>query len=321
MGNDYVLTLVQHALDEIDDRPIDVSARRAARIASLLGETEFAVYLGMELKPTGGHPPANAEDTRRLMEDPSLWGNPDGPAEGAMTRYLASRTIPSGLQTGMMAAHGLGNVESLIQMFPEDVPNYDAAFSRQLMRDVKERVKHSVFVALCAWERQLTYANVNERIFERFRSQVDAMLAQGAPALLDQFSAVYRRLRAATNDPAAPVAEELSQAITTCRRILKAVADHVLPGVPGAKTDAGHALNDAAYRNRVHEYVKTHTSSDTTAETVNAAVGGLIERFNAIDKLANKGVHAEVGVPEAELCAIHTYLVAGELLALGEATP
>jgi len=31
--------------------------------------------------------------------------------------------------------------------------------------------------------------------------------------------------------------------------------------------------------------------------------------------------HAEVGVPEAELRAIHTYLVAGELLALGEVTP
>jgi hypothetical protein len=318
MSNDYVLTLVQRALDEIDDRPIDVTTRRAARIASLLGETEFAVYLGLELTPTGGHPPANAEDTRRLMADPSLWGDPDGPAEAAMTRYLAARAITSGPDKGKHAAHGLGTVESLIQMFPENPPNHDVAFTGQLMRDVRERVKHSVFAALCAWERQLTYANVNERIFERFRSQVDAMLAQGAPSLLDQFSAVYRRLRAATNDPAAPVAEELSQAITTCRRILKAVADHVLPGVPGAKTDAGHALNDAAYRNRVYEYVKTHTPSDTTAETVNVAVGGLIERFNAIDKLANKGVHAEVGVPEAELCAIHTYLVAGELLALGQ---
>jgi hypothetical protein len=71
-------------------------------------------------------------------------------------------------------------------------------------------------------------------------------------------------------------------------------------------------------RNRVHEYVRTHAPSDTTADTVNAAVGGLIERFNAIDKLAKKGVHADVGVPEAELCAIHSYLAAGELLALGQ---
>ncbi|MEV4465146.1 hypothetical protein AB0J51_16150 [Micromonospora echinofusca] len=320
MSNDYVLTLVQRALDEIDDRPIDATTRRAARIASLLGETEFAVYLGMELKPAGGHPPANAADTRRLMADPSLWDDPDGPVEAAMTRYLASRAVKSGPDKGKHASHGLGEVESLIQMFSENPPNYEVALSGKLMRDVKDRVKHTVFVALCAWERQLTYANVNERIFDRFRSQVDAMLAQGAPTLLDQFSAVYRRLRAATNDPAAPVAEELSQAVTTCRRILKAVADHVLPGVPGAKTDTGHSLNDAAYRNRVYEYVKTNTPSDTTAATVNAAVGGLIERFTAIDKLANKGVHADVGAPEAELCAIHTYLVAGELLALGRAT-
>jgi hypothetical protein len=51
---------------------------------------------------------------------------------------------------------------------------------------------------------------------------------------------------------------------------------------------------------------------------VEAALGGLYDRFAALDKLANKGVHAELGVHEAELCAISTYLVAGELLALGE---
>ncbi len=289
MSNDYVLTLVQRALDELDDRPIDVSARRAARIASLLGETEFAVYLGLELKPVGGHPPANAEDTQRLMADPSLWGDPEGPAEAALTRYMASRSIAWGPDQGKSSVHGLAAVESIIQMQSDTPSNYDAALMQSHMRDIKERVRHSVFAALCAWERQLTYANVNEKkIFERFRSHVDALLAEGAPSLLDQFSAVYRRLRTATNNPASPVAEELSQAITTCRRILKAVADHVLPGIPNAKTDAGHALNDAAYRNRVYEYVKTHTPSGTTAETVNAAVGGLIERFNAVDKLANK---------------------------------
>ena len=102
------------------------------------------------------------------------------------------------------------------------------------------------------------------------------MLAHGAPAVLDQFSAVYRRLREATRDPVLPVSEDLAQAVTSCRRILKTVADHL------------------------------------------AALGGIYDRFSALDKLANKGVHAELGVPEAELCAIHTYLVAGELLALGE---
>ena len=77
-------------------------------------------------------------------------------------------------------------------------------------------------------------------------------------------------------------------------------------------------MNDAAYRNRIYEYVKTKAPSGTVGDAVAAALGGLYERFAAIDKLANKGVHAELGVPEAELCAISTYLLAGELLALAE---
>lgn len=320
LASEQVLSLVQQALIELDDRPIDVSARRAARIASLLGDTVFAVYLGLELKPLGGHPPANAADTRRLMADPSLWGDPNGPAEHALTRYTEGRKIRNGPNKGKIDAHGLAEIEAFLASVGTD-PELDPQQKWQLnshMLEVRERVRHTIFAALCEWERQLTYANVNERIFERFRSRVDRLLAQGAPAVLDQFSAVYRRLREATKDPAAPLTEDLAQAVTTCRRILKAVADHLLPGIPGATTGTGASLNDSAYRNRIYQYIKDNVASEATAETVKAALGGLYDRFTAVDKLASKGVHAELGVHEAELCAISTYLVAGELLALGD---
>ncbi|MET8310696.1 hypothetical protein [Micromonospora sp. NPDC005173] len=115
-----------------------------------------------------------------------------------------------------------------------------------------------------------------------------------------------------------PLTEDLAQAVTTCRRILKAVADHLLPGVAAATTEAGVSLNDAAYRNRIFQLIKDNVASEATAGTVKAALGGLYDRFTALDKLASKGVHAELGVHEAELCAISTYLVAGELLSLGD---
>lgn len=240
-----------------------------------------------------------------------------------MTTYTNAQRIESGPNEGKVAAYGLAEVEAWLAAFGEEsgAPEYEERPEmRQLMRGIRERVRHTVFAALCAWERQLTYANVNERIFERFRSRVDSILAQGAPAVLDQFAAVYRRLREATKNPTAPVSEDLAQAVTTCRRILKSVADHLIPGVAGAMTESGNLLNDAAYRNRIYEFVKINVVSDTTAETVNAALGGIYDRFSALDKLTNKGVHAELGVQEAELCAINTYLVAGELLALSEFT-
>jgi hypothetical protein len=316
--NDELLRLVRAALDEIDGATVSATARRTARLASMLGETELAVRLGLELKPGGGHPPTNGAETRRLMVDPSTWRDADGPAERAVTVYMAHRTIPDG--SGLILSHGLEEIDMWLaisareQFEPQDWLGKDIH-----MRAVRERVRHSCFTALCEWERRLTYANTNEQVFERFRADVDRLLSNGAPQVLNQFNAVHRRLRDVAANPEAQGGEELSQAVSSCRRILKAVADHILPGESKAATDDGHSLDDAAYRNRVFEYVKRSVASGSAAEVVTASFGGLIERFKSIDQLASKGVHADVALPEAELCAIQTYIVAGELLRIAAA--
>lgn len=315
---DALLDLVRRALDEIDESPVSVTTRRTARIASLLGETVLAVRLGFELKPSGGHPPTNAEDTRRLMLDPSLWGDRDGPAEQALEAWMANRRIGRGPNADLLDSHGLAELEAwLVRIDAEDFEDLEWLENRLRILGTIERVRHTCFTSLCGWERQLNYANTNERIFDRFRNRVDAMLAAGAPDVLDQFSAVYRRLRdAASLHDDAPVSEELSQAATTCRRILKAVADHLSPGAPGMVAESGHSLTDKDYKNRLLEYIKVEVVGDTTEAVMRAAVGGIFERFAAVDRLASKGVHADVGLDEAETCALHTYFVAGELLAL-----
>lgn len=314
---DQLVGLVREALDDIDNKPVSVTARRTARIASMLGETELAVRLGLELKPAGGHPPTNAADTRRLMANPSVWGNRDGPAEEAFNHWMENRKIGEGPEAELIDSHGLSELEAWLQR-SEGMGGLDADWlpNQIRMAAIIERVRHTCFTTLCLWERQLTYANTNERIFERFRGRVDASLAAGAPDVLDQFSAVYRRLRDAANDRQTPVAEELSQATTTCRRILKAVADHLLPGAHGAVSESGHSLSDQDYKNRLLEYIKSEVASDTAEASIRSAVGGVFERFIAMDKLASKGVHADIGLEEAESLALHTYLVAGELLTL-----
>lgn len=305
------LQLVRQALDDIDDRSVSVTARRTARIATLLGDTPTAVWLGHELRALGGLPSANAEDTRRLMQDPSSWGDPGGPAEEAMNKYMENRRMGD----DKVSAHGLAELEDWLLRIEGELADEPGWLETEIhYKAVIERVRHSCFASLCAWERQLSYANINEQIFERFRSAVDAQIATEAPHLVDQFAAAHRRLRDATSSSEAADGEELSQATATCRRILKAVIDHLLPGERGAISDAGNKLDDDAYRNRAFEWIKANVASGTSQDAVRAALGGLIERFKAMDQLASKGVHAAVGLAEAELCAIQTYIVAGELL-------
>ncbi|MGV9869642.1 hypothetical protein [Rhodococcus koreensis] len=322
-GSADLLRLVRQALDEIDDRPVEVTARRVVRIASLLGETELSVYLGNELSPVGGSPVMNADNIRNLMTDSSKWDSSEGPHETAFERYSANRQLEEGPEAGKLIAHGLRELDDAINDFErEDDLDASNHMHLRVMRGIRERVRHTLFSNLCRMERQLEFTNVNERIFERFRSRVDEVLAEQVPDVLDQFSAVHRRLReAAQRDPEMSSSEEdLAQAAVTCRRILKSVADHLLPGKAKAKSESGHSLGDEAYRNRIFEYIKQRVASGTVAETLQATVETAYTRFTALDQLANKGLHASIGLYEAELCAISTYLVAGELLTLDSAT-
>lgn len=69
-----VLSLVRKTLDEFDDRPLDATVWRTARIAVLLGETDLALRLGRELKGRGGSPALNRADPERLMAAPLVMG-------------------------------------------------------------------------------------------------------------------------------------------------------------------------------------------------------------------------------------------------------
>ena len=159
-----VLRLVQQALERFDIDPLDAALRRTVRIASLLGETQIAVRLGLELKPSGGHPPANAEMTRRLMADPEEWGDPNGVAEAAVQDFFNSRK----LDDGNIAAH---SIDELVFWERKALPDeelsasqYESNLKWNLKRiEIMGRTKHEAFTCLCQWERRLSFAATQER--------------------------------------------------------------------------------------------------------------------------------------------------------------
>ena len=158
----------------------------------------------------------------------------------------------------------------------------------------------------------------NEQLLSGQQRRGDQALAGFAPEVLDQFSAVFRRLQeAASAQPDTAAEEELAQAVTACRRILKAIVDTVQPADPTRPLSAdGHSLTDEGYKNRLFEFLKTLSNSARYSTALMFAGKGLIDRFDAMDALASKGVHASVARHEAEFCAMNTYLLAGEILQL-----
>lgn len=316
-SSDYVLSLVRQALDEFDDRPLEVSVRRVVRIASLAGDSRIAVRLGYELRPVGGDREANAAAVKRLMADSSTWGTRRGPSEEALQEYFADRKRwPDDPGDETILVHSLAE---LVYWVSGDHAEFErlsqeSALTNFRMREIVELTRHRTFTALIGWERQFGYSSINESIFSAYQRQVDRLLSDGTPELVEKFTAVYRRLReAAALHPDQEVPEELSQAITTCRRILKAVVDHVFPPTD-EPASGGQSLDDAHHRNRLTQFINQQSDSGSHRDMTTAMVSGLYERFKAVDTLTNKAVHAEMALEIANLCALNTYIICGEVL-------
>ena len=181
-----------------------------------------------------------------------------------------------------------------------------------LEREVLNRLRHRVFYYLCRCEMRVTYGAASAYIFEAHRTKVDRHLAMLAPDILSEFNAAYRRAREG-DEPSR------SHALTSCRRILKAVADLVYPpssdpvvGKDGKK----RILTDDLYIARLWQFLGQEAERGTAAEVVLAAAEDLGKRLDRLYDLINKGVHAEVAEEEMDLCVIQTYLFVGEVLRL-----
>lgn len=142
-------------------------------------------------------------------------------------------------------------------------------------------------------------------------------LVEIAPDTADELRASEQRLLEAT-PPA------LSQALVSCRRVLKALADAVYPssddgsvaGIDGKK----RPLGDDQYVNRLLQFAIERTGSKTTKDVLQSGLDALRRRLAAVNAAAAKGVHGAITLEEAQACFTQTYLLAAEILRLRDQT-
>jgi len=141
-----------------------------------------------------------------------------------------------------------------------------------------------------------------ESLFERHKSSIDTLLAKQCPDALQKVPTIYARL--AENDP-----EAISQALTTCRRIIDAFADAVFPPestpiiIDGSTLDVG----PQNHLNRLKAYISQRISSKSRRTKLNQSLRNLYGRCSS-------GVHSDVSPTEAQALFLETYLTLGEIL-------
>jgi hypothetical protein len=175
--------------------------------------------------------------------------------------------------------------------------------------------KSNIFTYVLNVYHQLRFSSVPEEIFERTRKRVDLGLAQMVPEAVEKFVSVFDNLK--SENP-----EDWSNAVGSCRRILKAVADVLYPPNPeGAKeiNRSGKKIQVGPdnYINRLMLYVEERSDSRSFHSIVGSHLDYIGDRLDAIHKASHKGAHTDIQtVDEAERYIVFTYLLIGDLLQL-----
>jgi hypothetical protein len=302
--SEHILELSRELLDDIELGRLEATKLllKCSRLARLAGSDEIQEWIGFEI---GGY---NSSDPISLLymtktgrwtdyeKKEGYWG-PLAQQEAsvaALNTQLASMKLPniSGDYVGL-AINNVMNAQS------------GTASAISTLAGVTSRVLGLLhdFVSEVYYERE--FAALAESTFERYKKDVDALIAVHAGEVLSKLPAVVNRLSERDE-------EGISQALATCRRILEAFADAIFPPTDSTIELGGNTLKlDASkHQNRINAYVASKTASASRRQKLRQNLSNLFDRVST-------GVHKDVTMDEAFSLFLNTYLFLGEVLHLG----
>lgn len=333
--------LVQEVLDKFDD-PTETTAslaRRCYRIASLRGDAAALFWLSLESSDVENGFKNKNETARENLAARLLKGLPADESERIFKAeyrgYVQRRMLPDNKAN----LRSVQQTEDLVQALrreeeatllppPPGMHTYDIGKhvadqrqarvklfeSRQSLEAMLARVRNRLWEFLTETEYELTFGEATAETFDRLRFYVDNQLTTISPPALDQFQVAYRRLHDGGN-------EDRAHALTSCRRVLKTIADELYPATSEPVIgDDGKTRNlgDEKFVNRLLQFVSEKVGKHENGAVVQAALEDVGSRLAALNSLASKGVHAEVTTYEVDTCVVQTYMVVADVLRIRE---
>lgn len=152
---------------------------------------------------------------------------------------------------------------------------------------------------------QLKFSGTVSNCFDILKNAVDDKLLDLNPVIAEQLMLAFKAISSDKE-------EEWSQALTTCRRLLEGLADELYPA--SKEKFNGRAVGQGQYVNRLWAFMDGAIQSESNKDLAKAHIDFLGSWLDKVNKLTNKGVHAELDRIEAVKSVFHTYLVVADLL-------
>lgn len=342
MGNeDHITELVSRALDSFDAPGKSVASlvRQAIRIAVLRHDYLNQLRFQLETVDFSTRNKASAATLLPAKEKLQILLGEDGFVEQYLQVHKQWEHNRASTETKNIYALSIGQIEKQLEALeaaeadftvPGNLTPVDTYFMardadaakaklmplKQQLVAITERVRQTVYDFLVTTEQELQAGQRTATIFERGQEYVRKALSTRAPEALAKFVAAQERLE--TGSP-----EDLAQALTSCRRMIKALADALYPAtdeeIAGAD-GVSRKMSDDAYQNRILQYVVEKVGKHNQGEVIQETLRSLGLRLKALNGLASKGVHDEVSLAEAENCVAWTYMLAADVLRIADGT-
>lgn len=298
----HILELSQELLNDIELSRLsgEQLILKASRLARYVGSEETKTWLSMEL---GGY--YNNEIGKKYMSKTGRWTNREkgkgywGPlaqieaALEASKLKLKTMSIPN--TSGEYANLAVTNVITSINNTSSNISKLGGIRSRVLA------LIHD-FVTNVYYEK--TFDSLAESIFDTYKNDVDQLIADKCGDVIQQIPSVMDRLSDGDS-------ESISQALTTCRRIIDSFANSILPPSEETIEIDGNTISLKADKtqNRINAYVHLNCDSKSRKKKIRQNLSNLYERVSS-------GVHSEVEANEAKSLFLNTYLLLGEVLSV-----
>ncbi len=133
-------------------------------------------------------------------------------------------------------------------------------------------------------------------------------LGDAAPKLGDKLWAAYNTFNQSETE------EQLAQVCVSCRRTIEYVADTLFP--PKETQLGERKLGAQQYRNRLLAFAEDSLKSGTNIEVICSSLDLLAKHIEALEGLANQGIHAEVMREGARRCLLRTVFLLDDIVSL-----
>lgn len=302
--SEHILSLSRELLDDIELQRLEADKLllKVSRLVRLAGTDEIKHWIKLEME---GYR-SNDDVSDRYMSRTGRWTNVAerkgywGPLAQIEENIRVQRQRIDVSKVESLSGDG---IIGAMRMNREAQQALASGISSLVA--IRSRVLNMLhtFVVGVYYERQ--FAKVAESTFEQYKKDVDALIAFHAGDVLEKLPAVVARLQEGDE-------EAISQALTTCRRIIDSFADAIYPPQAGTYNLGGSDLSlDASKpQNRINIYVSERTESKSRRHRIRQNLSNLYDRVST-------GVHDDVTKEEAFSLFLNVYLFLGEVLHLG----